>query len=549
MVKKNYYYICPYIQLGDIRVEEKNSTYFSISKYQSYSYDDIFPYAFKATKMGASIQSVLPNKSSQLKITWDDIPAAIGYKLYVASSDNAKGKCIYTSSDHKTSYIHKVVRGKPYFYYVVTMYEEDNSDASLRVSGIIPNKKSASGRTQNKIDMNYRYGQYSWHNNWASSDMTYYYESGGKHFIVCVQNDNKTLNVYSLDSKMRMQNKKKITIGKFDTWGGFYHGIDDNFYVAMGYRNLKESDSKTVIKVKKYNKNWKLVKTCNIKGSAKNYYKGIQIPFRAGNCSMDMQNNTLYIATARTMYVHDDGLNHQSNIEFAIDTKTMKYQNAEDSYVSHSFNQIVKFKDGNLYQVDHGDAFPRTIVLSIVDNYRTEDESKKRLNLFEISGCIGDNFTGVNLGGMEVGSKNVIVCGTAQPNEYKIKNVTGNGANLGFNVFIIVAGRDGKRSTVKWLTKYNPKNSKNQVGETRIIKLSDDKFALLYEAQKNGKTTLNYVVLNNDGKKIYSKTYSNMYFHGESQPVIFNGYIQWTTKYINTHSRYETKTFRIPVIF
>ena len=268
----------------------------------------------------------------------------------------------------------------------------------------------------------------------------------------------------------------------------------------------------------------------------------------ASNCSMDMQNDTLYLATGRTMYARN-GVNHQSNIEFAINTKDMTYKDTEDTYTSHSFNQVVKFKDGNLYQVDHGDAYPRAIVLSITDNYEGEDKKTKELELFEIVGDIGDNFTGVRLGGMEVGSKNVIVCGTAQPNKHKIQKVKGINLKYGYNVFVIVADREGKASKTKWITNYNPKSKSTNVGECRIVKLSDEKFALLYEVTKNNKKTLYYVVVNNEGKKIYSKKYSNMYFHGDSQPVIFNGYIQWIAKGYDSNSGYKTKTFRIPVIF
>ena len=551
--KSYYYYICPYVQMGDIMIEEADLQE-SLQKYRKDGDEftgQSFMYFFKAEKIGAVIQNVRIKDSSHLEIKWNKVANAKYYKLYMASSDNGKGTCILTTKNNeKTSYIHKSVKGKPNFYYIVTVYSYGKSNPSERVTGILPKKGSAASKIQETIEQESYEGQYwQYSGNWSQSDRTFYYEKKGKHYIVCVQSDNKSLNIYCLDSKMKMKNKKTVSVGTYDHWGGFYHGIDGKFYVAIGYNNPKESDKKTVIKVQQYNSNWKLLKTCNIKGNATNTFKGIYIPFDAGNCRMDMQGNTLYIATAREMYSSGDGLHHQSNIEFAIDVRTMKYKDTQDTYSSHSFNQFIKFKGGSLYQIDHGDAYPRSIKMTVIDNYGNDEETTKTLDLFEILGETGDNFTGVKVGGMEVGSKNVMVCGTSQPQKYKIKNTSGNRDGLGYNVFLVVAKRNGNKSTVKWLTKYNPANSDVEVGETRMVKLSDDKFAILYNTTKANKTTLNYLVVNNNGKKIFSKKYSNLTFNADSQPIIYNGYIQWTTSYYDKNYHKVTKTVRIPVKF
>lgn len=550
--KKYYYYICPYVQMGDIVIEEADLQE-SLQKYREDGDEftgQSFMYFFKAEKTGAAIQKVRIKDSSHLEIKWNKIANAKYYKLYMATSDNGKGTCIFTTKNNeKTSYIHKVVKGKTYFYYIVTVYSYGKSDPAEPVAGILPKKGSAASKIQEAIEQESYEGQYGHYASYcAQPDRTFYYEKKGKHYIVCVQPDNKSLNIYCLDSKMKMKNKKTVSVGKYDHWGGFYHGIDGKFYVAIGYNNPKESDKKTVIKVQQYNSNWKLLKTCSIKGNATNAFKGIYIPFDAGNCRMDMQGNLLYIATAREMY-DIEGIHHQSNIEFAIDVRTMKYKDTQDTYSSHSFNQFIKFKGGSLYQIDHGDAYPRTIKMTVIDNYGNDEETTKTLDLFEILGETGANFTGVKVGGMEVGSKNVMVCGTSQPQNYKIKNVSGNGDGLGYNVFLVVAKRDGNKSTVKWLTKYNPANSDVEVGETRMVKLSDDKFAILYNTTKANKTTLNYLVVNNNGKKIFNKKYSNLTFNADSQPIIYNGYIQWTTSYYDKNYRKVTKTVRIPVKF
>ncbi|MEY8235935.1 hypothetical protein AALA36_09400 [Lachnospiraceae bacterium 66-29] len=343
--------------------------------------------------------------------------------------------------------------------------------------------------------------------------------------------------------------KTKTIKLKYDVWGGFYQGTDGNFYVAVGYNNLKESRTKTVIKVIQYNSNWKQLKTANIKGGVFNTFEGIYEPFEAGNCRMDMQGSTLYLMTSRTMFttIFDD-LHHQSNISFKINTKKMKAVESNKSYASHSFNQFAKFKDHALYLLDHGDAHPRSITLTTVQNYGAENEKKKSSSLFSFKGNSGDNYTGCRVGGMEVGSSNVLVCGTSQPHKKKIGKVSGFGYDMKYNAFLVLSNRKTKKVTFKWLTTYNPKSTSVTVGETRMVKLTDNRFVILYSTTTKGKSTLNYAVYSDTGKKIYSKKYANMVFNGDSQPILYNGSIVWISP-IQSNGKVNSKLYSIPATF
>ena len=343
-----------------------------------------------------------------------------------------------------------------------------------------------------------------------------------------------------------MQKTKTIKL-KYDVWGGFFQGTDGNFYVAVGYQNPKESTKKTVIKVIQYNNKWKKLKTANIKGGVYNTFQGIYTPFDAGNCRMDMQGNTLYLMTSRLMFEFFDG-RHQSNISFKINTKTMKAAEANESYVSHSFNQFVKFKDGTLYILDHGDAFPRGIQLTTVSDYGSDQQKVSSKLLLNFKGESGNNFTGCKVGGMEIGSTNVLVCGTSQPHEYKIKKISGFGSEMKYNAFLALTDRKSGKVTFKWLTTYNPKTTSVTVGETRMVKLSDNRFAILYTTTQKKKTTLNYAVYSDTGKKIYSKKYTNMVFDGDSQPILHKGSIIWISS-TESGGKVKTKLYSIPATF
>ena len=173
---------------------------------------------------------------------------------------------------------------------------------------------------------------------------------------------------------------------------------------------------------------------------------------------MDMQGDTLYLMTSRLMFEYFDG-RHQSNISFKINTKKMTATEANESYVSHSFNQFVKFKDGTLYILDHGDALPRGIQLTTVSDYGSNQQKVSSKLLLEFKGESGNNFTGCKVGGMEIGSTNVLVCGTSQPHNNKIKKISGFGYDMKYNAFLALADRKSGMVTFKWLTTYNPKTT------------------------------------------------------------------------------------------
>ena len=296
-----------------------------------------------------------------------------------------------------------------------------------------------------------------------------------------------------------------------------------------------------VIKVKQYSNDWHLLKTCNIKGDVSNVYQGITYPFDGGNCRMAMFNSTLYLFTCREMFS-----GHQSNISFAIDTNNMTYQLANEDYTSHSFNQFVKFDNGNLYLSNHGDAYARAVNLTMVTDYATPNANIQTILPFKIKGKCGDNYTGLMEGGMEVSASHVLIAGISVPQNYKVAGVSGNKHSYAKNVFLTVVNQSTGEQQVKWLTAYNPKKSKVEVGEVRLVKLSDEYIVLMYSSKKKNKSTLHYLVLNQNGEIVYSKNYEGMIFTGGTQPILYNGSIVWSDvkeTYNKKSGKYKCTTY------
>lgn len=132
--------------------------------------------------------------------------------------------------------------------------------------------------------------------------------------------------------------------------------------------------------------------------------------------------------------------------------------------------------------------------------------------------------------------------------KYKINKVSGFDYDMKYNAFLALANRKSGKITFKWLTSYNPKTTSVTVGETRMVKLSDSRFAILYTTTQKGKSSLNYEVYSDAGQKVFSKKYSSMVFDGDSQPLLTNGNIVWIS---TTEKNGKTKTtlYSIPAAF
>lgn len=538
---------------------------------------------FVAEKIKAEIESVQLSEKKNMLIKWRSMEGATGYKLYRSTVENGKYQCIYQADGSTTSYKQQINQCTTYYYKVTAIYPEGETDYSKSIGQFIP---KTSGKKKTVTSMP----------GIVNADNMYHYQSGGRLYLVCVSEEGR-IDVYEVAASLKVKKRIKSFQLKYDRWGGFYAGIDGRFYIAVGYFNPKESKKKTVIKVIQYNSKWEKMKTASIKGGASNKFTGIYEPFDAGDCRMDMQGNILFLATARTMFEHSDGINHQSNISFQINTDTMKedLEDAESApYVSHSFQQFVKFKDNTLYTLDHGDGYPRGLLLNTITNYcaipytRTwidedevysEDETKHdgfKKVIFLFTGGIGDNATGCMVGGMEVGEKNILVCGSSQPHKNKIAGISGFNDDWKYNVFLILCDRETGKTKFKWLTKYNPKKSSVDVGMVHMVKISDSRFAILYITRQNWKKyQLHYLVVSDTGEEIYSKIYTGIkpgaasylarnalldtapgdgILDYSSQPVLYKGNIIWTiplytNKVINGKGVNKTRIYSIPAVY
>ncbi|MCR5025810.1 MAG: hypothetical protein K6A90_16000 [Lachnospiraceae bacterium] len=503
-----------------------------------------------------AIQTIVNTGSGQ-KVTWRAVEDAVSYQLLCCNTENGKYEPVSNKTESFEASVKKK-RGFTYYYKVRAFYPDGTHEDSDSLGVYFPLKKPAKVKSvELSTKQTVKDGQYDGTGNWSSADETYYYTSGGKLHVVVVKK--KKLYDYTLDSKYKVKKKKTVNIGAHDTWGAFYHGEDGNNYVAVGFFNENDLRDKTVIRIMKYSADWKNKQVCDIPGGVTFLFEGIWDQFRAGNGRFALDGNNLALLCARGMFADESGTKHQSNIGFMINTQDMSYQVANFEYASHSFNQFVKFQNGTAYQLDHGDGIPRGIRLCVIpklkqlsdgtEEYFFSTKTNSIYDLFKFQGNYGDNYTGGNVGGMEIGKNNVLVTGRSTPQGETICGVTGNKKNMLRNVFLICAAKDGSGQKMIWLTKYNPKKKNMKVGESRIIKLSDDMFAIMYSTYKgkSQKATLHYVLVNEKGEILKKKTYKNMVFTGGTQPILFAGSLFWSDA-VMKDGKTKVYHYSIPVL-
>ncbi|MNW51217.1 hypothetical protein D3C74_286980 [compost metagenome] len=337
------------------------------------------------------------------------------------------------------------------------------------------------------------------------------YKSGGQ--LQVLEASSSQLIIHTFSSNYKELGQKKVPM-ELPLFGGFHQSQDGYYYVIYGQYNREDSDSKVVYRVVKYDASWKKIAQADIT----NVY--VSRPFYASNVTMDSYNDKLIIHSGRLNYfTPDDGLRHQSNISFLIDTKTMTVLSGElhKNHVSHSFATYVRFDGNRIVYVDHSDGYPsRSIVLQV-----QSDGSIDKSNLISYPGKYGDNSTGASLGGLEVSSLNYLVVGS---------DTYTKGSK---NVFLSVVRKNAQQiSDLKtiWLTNYTTKSKEGiKNNQTHLVKLSDNKFVVMWEELvEGGEPSVVYAVVDGSGSIIQKpKKLLGVPSPGNMMPLVQNGNLTW----------------------
>lgn len=353
---------------------------------------------------------------------------------------------------------------------------------------------------------------YYW--NWSDPIYSYMVNTDDGGYMVFEGGDNSNYLVEYYDSSFSLVSSK--TISKELPLFGHFYSDGNYYYVLSGQSNSNHSASVECYRLTKYTQSWSRISSCGL------YDCNTSLAFRAGSADIDSYGNTMIVKTCHEMYS-----GHQANIYFLVDTSAMKILDESSDvsyfgpgYCSHSFNQFVRIDGNYIVSADHGDAYPRSIVISC----GTKDISTGKItttgyitgstqyDTLKFAGNVGDNKTSATLGGFEISSSSYIAVGSSI-------DQSGSSSSTTKNVYIATLSKSSKTTSVSWLTNYSGGDS---VGNPYLVKIEDDRFAVMW----NRSGTLYYTFIDDDGDKI-SDIYTAKAPLSDCQPILSGDSVMW----------------------
>lgn len=339
--------------------------------------------------------------------------------------------------------------------------------------------------------------------------------------------DDYLVEYYDKDYNIIRTKTIAVELPKF---GGFY-ATDTNYYILSGQDNLSESADVECYRITKYDLNWNRISSTGL------YNCNTYEPFDAGSARFDVCGKYLLIRTCHTMYQASDGRHHQANVTIEVDTDSMqitdsftKVWNISGGYISHSFNQFIKLENNKIVAVDHGDAYPRSIVLTKYGRDVTGGTfsgSVSAYNLISFPGSIGANYTGATVGGFEISSTSYLTAGNCVAID---DNYTSNSTR---NIYVTVTDKSTNNTTVNYITNFAEGSTSTTC--PHLTKVSDTDFLLTWTQGSD----LYYTMIDENGQ-----TESDIKkFEGgqisDCDPIIVDGKAVWYTWNNSVNSFYE----------
>ncbi|MBQ9902519.1 MAG: hypothetical protein IJM51_09100 [Clostridia bacterium] len=327
--------------------------------------------------------------------------------------------------------------------------------------------------------------------------------------------------IENYSSALALKSTKKLS-PELPLFGGFFSGAKYNF-IVYGQENTEDSDSVETVRVVKYDKSW------NRKGAKSFYGINTHVPFDAGTVSMTEDSDRLYIHTCHTMYTSGDGYNHQANMTFFINKESMEtvYQyysvmNIDQTgYVSHSFNQVIRTDGKYVYTADHGDAYPRSIVI-VKRNMNGSPATNS--SVLAIKGSIGANQTKATLGDMQLSSSNVITAGASVKQDDSFDNRSQK------NIFVSALSKSALTSqSFIWLTDYE-EDAGITVCNPYLVKTGNNSFVAVWEELSGAGNKIRFAKIDGSGKlsgSVNSLGEDTDEGLSDCAPIFANGKIIW----------------------
>ena len=326
-------------------------------------------------------------------------------------------------------------------------------------------------------------------------------------------NDDQRILVEYYDLNYKFISQKAIA-EELPIFGGFYE-TDENYYIVSGQKNPNKDDNLEVFRITKYDKKWNRIKSTGLNGA------NTKIPFDAGSVRMADNGEYLVIRTAHEMY---NG--HQANVTIQVKMDTMQItdsftgvMNMDWGYVSHSFNQFIEIDNGRIVALDHGDCYPRSLVLA---KYVLEVSSGKFQNAwntceytnvisFQSSGSSNMNYTGASVGAFEVTDSKYLAAGNYVGTEKEVSDSTRN-------IFVASISKDLSETKVNWITNHTD----GTVSTPHMVSIGNSEHMLLWSREDK----VYYTKIDKNGNKV-GNIYNLSGALSDCIPTLVSGKLVW----------------------
>ena len=341
------------------------------------------------------------------------------------------------------------------------------------------------------------------------------------------------------NDSFELQERRTIPIELKD-YVGFFCGAD-NYYFVFYDTNEEQDDSKEVIRVVKYSKDWSRISAAGLT-SGHWFEEKIITPFSPPYCAMDEINGKLYLATGHIGYIDPEiGRGHQGLLMFEIDEAEMTGKIiTADLY--HSMSQHLSIKDeDNIFLLEESEGAECT-----------------RISCFSQSDISRSHILDVlQYGGQRTSSTGVATFAFADGITYSDNNVLAVGTSIDqskygdpdsiykYDVYLAVAPINSlhyelqspdDRADPGKLIWISDAGFSEIIMTSKIVKINNNRFLIMWEnANREGIATndnlfgdhvLHYVFVDGNGNKLSNEMTSNVPIT-IGEPVLKNGYVSW----------------------
>ena len=298
----------------------------------------------------------------------------------------------------------------------------------------------------------------------------------------------KTVYIEYYDEKLNILSKKSIEL-ELPMWGGFY-AAKEAYYLVEGQRNSDCKNGTEVVRIIKYDKNWKRVGSGSIY-SEEGWDYEIRRPFDAGCVNMTEQNGILYVFTSREGYIDEMyGRGHQGMMLISLNEKTMETKIVEAN-LNHSFTQFIDSDEKWLYLYEESDG-ERATILS-----RLQPESAGSYKIIPVLHYGGQRTSGWSIptyaSADDVAVSDHSVLGVGYSIDQSMYDEADRSDNNIYNIYLTVTPKDSfteADTKLIWLTDYKEKF--NAFFNLSLAKVNDNRFMVMWEEVQGTKQRVAY---------------------------------------------------------